>query len=95
MNNTIRFISAAVVAVIVGFGFMAYDKYTGAEWVVAPQQIEQARANGQTGVETRPGTVAVRAIRREDADMLPVRWAGYGIMAGILILFATRKRKGA
>ncbi len=73
MNIRTRLIAAVVVALIVGFGFMAYDKYTDAEWVVSPQTIEQARNSGQTGVETRPGTVAVRAIRSEVADLLPYK----------------------
>ncbi len=93
MNNKIRWIAALVIAVIVGFGFMAYDKYTGAEWLVSPQQLEEARNSGQPGVSTRPGSVTVRAIRREDADLLPFKWAAYGVVAGFLVLFSTRKRK--
>ncbi len=95
MNIRTRLIAAVVVALIVGFGFMAYDKYTDAEWVVSPQKIEQAHNDGQTGVETHPGTVAVRAIRSEIADLLPYKWAAYGFATGLLVLLSTRQRKTA
>lgn len=93
MNMQTRLIAGAVTAIVVGFGFMAYDKYTDREWVVSPKQIEAAQASGQTGVETRPGTVAVRAIRREDADALPFKWIGYGLVAGFFVVYTTRQRK--
>ncbi len=35
MNTPVRFILAIIVAVIVGCGFMFYDKSRGAEWVVS------------------------------------------------------------
>ncbi|MGU3400433.1 hypothetical protein ACLBWS_11930 [Brucellaceae bacterium D45D] len=95
MNTPTRFILALVVAAIVGFGFMFYDKSRGAEWVVSPQQIEQARAEGKAGFESKPGTVTVLPIRSETADALPVKWAMYGIVAGLFVLFATRRRKQA
>jgi len=91
MNTPLRFILAIIVAVIVGCGFMFYDKSRGAEWVVSPQQIEQAKS----GVESRPGTVTVLPIRSETADALPFKWAMYGFVAGLFVLVATRKRKKA
>ena len=93
MNMRIRLIAGAITALIVGFGFMAYDKYTGREWVVSPDQIEAAQSSGKAGVETRPGTVAVRAIRSEDADILPFKWLGYGLVAGFFVVYSTRKPK--
>lgn len=87
MNIRTRLIAAVVVALIVGFGFMAYDKYTDAEWVVSPQTIEQARNDGQTGVETRPGTVAVRAIRSEVADLLPINGLPMALQQGFWCSF--------
>lgn len=93
MNTPLRFILAIIVAVIVGCGFMFYDKSRGAEWVVSPQQIEQAKAEGKSGVESRPGTVTVLPIRSETADALPFKWAMYGFVAGLFVLVATRKRK--
>ena len=93
MNTPVRFILAIIVAVIVGCGFMFYDKSRGAEWVVSPQQIEQAKADGKSGVESRPGTVTVLPIRSETADALPFKWAMYGLVAGLVVLVATRKRK--
>lgn len=95
MNTPLRFILALVVAAIVGFGFMVYDKSRGAEWVVSPQQIEQAKAEGKAGFESKPGTVTVLPIRSETADALPVKWAMYGIVAGLFVLVATRRRKQA
>ena len=83
-----RIIVALVVALIVGFGFMYYDKKTGAEWVVSPEQI----AAGNGSVETRPGTVAVRAIRSEIADVLPYKWAISGILVGGPAFFMLRRR---
>lgn len=83
-----RIVVALVVALVVGLGFMAYDKKTGAEWVVSPEQI----AAGNGSVETRPGTVAVRAIRSEIADVLPYKWAISGLIAGGLAFFMLRRR---
>lgn len=83
-----RIVVALVVALIVGFGFMVYDKRTGAEWVVSPEQI----AAGNGSVETSPGTVAVRAIRSETADVLPYKWAISGIVAGAVAFFILRRR---
>lgn len=95
MNTAPRLILALVVAVIVGCGFMYYDKSRGAEWVVSPQQIEQAKAEGKTGFESRPGTVTVLPIRSETADILPFKWAMYGLIAGIVVFVSGRKRKKA
>ena len=95
MNTAPRLILALVVAVIVGCGFMYYDKSRGAEWVVSPQQIEQAKAEGKAGFESRPGTVTVLPIRSETADMMPFKWAMYGLVAGLVVFFRSRKRKAA
>ncbi len=93
MSTPIRLLLALVVALIVGFGFMFYDKSRGAEWVVSPQQIEQAKSEGKMGFESKPGTITVLPIRSETADALPFKWAMYGLVAGIFVLFSTRKRK--
>jgi len=95
MNTAPRLILALVTAVIVGCGFMFYDKSRGAEWVVSPQQIEQAKAEGKTGFESRPGTVTVLPIRSETADVLPFKWAMFGLVAGVVVFVRTRKRKTA
>ncbi|WP_155037806.1 hypothetical protein [Paracoccus litorisediminis] len=84
-----------VAALAVGFGFMAFDKSRGAEWVVSPQEIAEAKAAGSTGVESRPGTVTVLPIRSETADALPVKWAIAGIAAGALVFSSMRRRKRA
>jgi hypothetical protein len=84
-----------VVALAVGFGFMAYDKSRGAEWVVSPEQIAAAKAQGKSGYESAPGTVAVLPIRSETADALPFKWALAGIAAGVFVFSATRRRKKA
>jgi len=88
MSFIARIIAAVVVAAVVGFGLMAYDKKTGAEWVVSPEEI--AANNGS--LETRPGTVAVLPIRSETADVLPFKWAAAGIIAGLLAFTALRRR---
>ncbi|AGT09279.1 hypothetical protein [Paracoccus aminophilus] len=88
MSFTVRLVISALVAVVVGCGMMYYDKKNGAEWVVSPDQL--AAANG--ALESRPGTVTVRPIRSETADMLPFKWAGAGIAAGILAFVATRRK---
>ncbi len=95
MNTLTRLVIAIVAALVVGFGFMYYDKSRGAEWVVSPQQLEQAQAEGKTGVESRPGTVTVRPIRSETADVLPYKWAGAGLVAGLFVFVSGRKRKTA
>ncbi|SER31492.1 hypothetical protein SAMN05216548_11512 [Faunimonas pinastri] len=93
MKLAARLSIALVAAVIVGGAFMAYDKSRGAEWEVSPQQIAEAKSRGQIGYETRPGTVAVVAIRKETADALPLKWAVVGVAAGAFVLSATRRRK--
>ncbi|MBN9045924.1 MAG: hypothetical protein J0H18_09670 [Rhizobiales bacterium] len=95
MKTPIRLVLALAVAIVVGCGFMYYDKSRGAEWVVSPQQIEQAKMEGKPGYESSPGTVTVLPIRSEKADILPYKWAGYGIVAGIFVFTATRRRKPA
>jgi hypothetical protein len=95
MQKSKRVLIAIVAAIVVGGGFMAFDKWRGAEWEVSPQQIETAKANGQPGFESRPGTVTVLPIRSETADVLPIKWGMAGLMAGLLALRATGKRREA
>lgn len=90
-----RIILALVVGAAAGGGVMFWDKQRGAEWVVSPQQVATARDAGQTGVATRPGTVAVRPIRSEIAGVLPYKWGLYGIGAALLTLVVTRRRNRA
>lgn len=72
---------------------MALDKQRNAEWVVSPQQIAEARAQGKIGVTTRPGTVAVAPIRSEKADALPFSWALFGLVGAGVGFLVTRRRK--
>ncbi|WP_199260077.1 hypothetical protein [Paracoccus binzhouensis] len=85
----------AATALAVGFGLMTYDKMRGAEWVVSPRQIAEAKAAGQPGYESRPGTVTVLPIRSETADALPFKWAMAGIVAGAFAFGAMRRRAKA
>ncbi len=85
-----RFALALIVALVVGFGYRAYDTANGAEWTVSPQQIASAKAEGKSGFEGSPGTVTVLPIRSELADILPFKWALAGIMAGCLVFAATK-----
>ena len=57
MNMPTRIVVSLVVALVAGAGYMAVDKMRGAEWVVSPQQIAEAKAKGQMGYESQPGTV--------------------------------------
>lgn len=93
MNMPTRIVIALVVALVAGGGYMTFDKMRGAEWVVSPQQIAEAQAKGQTGYESRPGTVTVRPIRSETADVLPMKWALIGLIAGLFAFRATGKKK--
>lgn len=94
--STIRNLTVAVViGLAVGAGKMTYDKWSGAEWEVSPQQIAQAKAEGKAGYETRPGTVAFLPIRSETADLLPVEWTLYGLGAAALVFFSLRRKKTA
>lgn len=95
MNMPARIVLSLIVAIVAGGGFMTYDKMRGAEWVVSPQQIADAKASGQTGYESRPGTVTVLPIRSETADVLPVKWAMLAVVAGLLAFRATGKKKAA
>lgn len=95
MNMPTRIVISLVVAVVAGGGFMTYDKMRGAEWVVSPQQIADAKASGQTGYESSPGTVTVLPIRSETADLLPFKWGLYGPAAGALTFLSLRKKKAA
>ena len=58
MNMPTRIVVSLVVALVAGGGYMAVDKMRGAEWVVSPQQIAEAKAKGQMGYESRPATRA-------------------------------------
>jgi hypothetical protein len=95
MSNTGNLIASALAAIIVGGGIMAYDTWKGAEWVVSPEQIAAARAEGKAGYESSPGTVTVLPIRSETADLLPFKWGLYGLAAGVLTFLSLRKKKAA
>lgn len=90
-----RLVLAFIVAIGVGAGFMMYDKQRGAEWVVSPEAIANAKSKGLPGVESRPGTVTVLPIRSETADALPFKWIISGAVAGIFVFVSTRQRKTA
>lgn len=90
MSLAARTLLAVVVALIVGAGLRFYDLGRGAEWEVSPAQVAAAKAAGQPGYETQPGSVAVLPIRSETADVLPFKWVGAGIAAGLLLFVATR-----
>lgn len=92
MQNIKTLVVAIIVGIAVGTAFMMLDKSQGAEWVVSPQQIEQAKAEGKAGYESSPGTVTVLPIRSETADVLPFKWTMYGLVAAI-VTFATLRRK--
>lgn len=93
MNTPTRIVVSLVVALVAGAGYMAVDKMRGAEWVVSPQQIAEAKAKGQMGYESQPGTVTVLPIRSETADVLPMKWAMIGLVAGLLTFRATGRKK--
>lgn len=95
MPNMRNLIASSAVAVIVGGGAMAYDKWKGAEWVVSPEQIAEAKAGGDAGYQSTPGTVAVRPIRSEIADVLPFKWVLSGVAAGALTFISLRRKKAA
>ncbi|HEY0123870.1 MAG TPA: hypothetical protein VGC14_19330 [Rhizobium sp.] len=83
---------AVAVGIVVAFGAMMKDKMTNAEWVVSPEQIAQAKAEGKMGYESSPGTVTVLPIRSEKADILPVTWLIFGIVAGGAAYVVTRRK---
>ncbi|WP_020184417.1 hypothetical protein [Methylopila sp. 73B] len=95
MTLGLRLAAAFLVACAVGAGAMIYDQTRGADWAVSPQQIAAAKAAGQAGVETRPGSVAVLPIRSETADVLPFKWALLGLAAGALTFVGLRRRTRA
>ncbi len=95
MQNLRSLIIALVVGIAVGTAFMMLDKSQGGEWVVSPQQIEQAKAEGKPGYESSPGTIAVLPIRSETADVLPFRWTMYGLLAAVVTFLTLRKKKTA
>ncbi len=90
---TARILIALAVAVVVGAGWMYMDRSRGAEWVVSPQQIAEAKAQGKAGFEQRPGTVTVLPIRSETADLLPIKWALGSLAAGGIAFAALNRRK--
>ena len=91
----VRIFVALVMAGVVGAGWMYMDRSRGAEWVVSPQQIADAKAQGKAGFEQRPGSVTVLPIRSEKADFLPIKWALGGLVAGGLAFVALGRRKVA
>ncbi|CUX14638.1 MULTISPECIES: hypothetical protein [Agrobacterium] len=95
MNMPTRIVVSLALALVAGGGYMTVDKTRGAEWVVSPQQIAEAKAKGQMGYESRPGTVTVLPIRSETADLLPMKWAMVSLVAGLLAFRATGKKKAA
>lgn len=92
MTKSKSLIIGVVVGLVVGFGAMMKDKMTHAEWVVSPEQIAQAKAEGKMGYESLPGTVTVLPIRSEKADMLPFTWVFFGIAAGAGAFFVARRK---
>ena len=91
----VRILIALVAAAVVGAGWMYMDRSRGAEWVVSPQQIADAKAQGKVGFEQRPGSVTVLPIRSETADFLPIKWALAGLTAGVFTFAALNRRKAA
>ncbi|WP_062118194.1 hypothetical protein [Aureimonas sp. AU40] len=87
-----RLAFALVLAVLVGGGLMIYDQKRGAEWVVSPEAIAAAKAEGKMGVENDRGSVTVLPIRSETADVLPFKWMLAGVAAGAVTFVATRRR---
>lgn len=94
MNKSKQIIVAVVVGLVVAGAAMMKDKATNAEWVVSPEQIAQAKAEGKPGYESSPGTVTVLPIRSEKADMLPFTWVFFGLAAGGAA-FVVARRKSA
>ncbi|MCM2395112.1 hypothetical protein NBH19_03320 [Rhizobium sp. S95] len=94
MNTTKRILISLLIGLAVAGGAMMKDKMTNAEWVVSPEQIAEAKAQGKIGFESSPGTVAVLPIRSEKADMLPLTWAMFGIAAAA-VSFRVLSRKAA
>ncbi|RZI59546.1 MAG: hypothetical protein EOP94_02735 [Zymomonas sp.] len=92
MPIVIRVLLTLVVAVLVGGGFMMFDRSRGTEWVVSPGEIAAAQAEGKAGVESDRGSVTVLPIRSETADVLPFKWALAGVGAGVVCFIATRRR---
>ena len=88
-----RVVLVIIVAAAAALGYRYYDQMRGAEWEVSPQQIADAKAKGQMGLKTSPGTVAVLPIRSETADFLPVQWGLAGLFAGTAAWAATRRRR--
>jgi hypothetical protein len=88
----LRFAICLALGLLSGGGMMWLDKKNEREWYVSPRQIEEAKAAGKMGVATRPGTMALRPIRSEEADALPYKWAIYGIAGMALGFFLTRRK---
>ena len=85
-----RIAVAIVVALVAGFSLRAYDDARGAEWLVSPSQIANAKAAGSQGVAMQPGSIAVLPIRSETADILPFKWVFSGVAAGTLAFVSMR-----
>ena len=94
MNTTKRILISLLIGLAVAGGAMVKDKMTNAEWVVSPEQIAAAKAEGKAGFESSPGTVTVLPIRSEKADILPLTWAIFGIAAAA-VSFVVLRRKSA
>lgn len=95
MQTFKNYLIPIIIGLVVGFGAMTADKMRGREWVVSPEQIAQAKAEGKMGYESAPGTVTVLPIRSERADMLPFTWTFYGIAAAAASFFAIRRKEKA
>jgi hypothetical protein len=93
MQTFKQFLIPIIIGLVVGFGAMTSDKMRGSEWVVSPEQIAQAKAEGKMGYESSPGTVTVLPIRSEKADVLPFTWTLYGIAAAAVSFFVIRRKK--
>jgi hypothetical protein len=95
MSLPVRLLLCLALGGLCGGGMMWLDKKNEREWYVSPRQIEEAKAAGKSGVSTRPGTVALRPIRSEEADMLPYTWALYGLGGAVAGFLLTRRKKAA
>ncbi|MDN3712100.1 hypothetical protein QWZ10_10415 [Paracoccus cavernae] len=92
MSLSKRIIVALIVGLSIGGGAMIKDKLSNAEWVVSPEQIAQAKAEGKAGFESSAGTIAVLPIRSEKADILPYTWIFFGLMGAAGAFVVTRRR---
>lgn len=94
LRTPVRVFAAAVVAVAVGIAIMAHDRQSGAEWAVSPEQIADARAYGEPGVEIAPGRMVTEPLPSDEAARLPLKWILIGLAAGAAVLAGTGRRTG-